>query len=439
MEHITVEEAIAKGSGKVNLRGWIYRIRNSKKMVFIILRDGTDIIQCVINKDQFPKIYDKAVKLSIESSIKLSGELKKDERAPTGYEVKVNKLEIVQVAEPFPITKDFSTEFLLDNRHLWIRSRKMNAIFKIRHTVIGAIHEFFRKQGYYEFQAPIFQPNACEGGSTLFEVKYFNDKVYLSQSWQLYAEAAIFSLGKIYNMEPTFRSEKSKTSRHLSEFWMAEMEAAWMHLRECTQVAKAEVRYIVQKVLENNKKELEILGRDITKLKPSAQKEYPTITYTEALAILKEKSNINVKWGKDLRTIEEDKLMEHFDTPIVVVEYPKEVMAFYKKEKKFRPGVDKKVPPGPVALCFDMLAPEGYGEIIGGSERDTDINELIKYLKKQGEDPKTYEWYLDLRRYGSVPHSGYGLGVERVVAWICGLDNIKDAIAFPRTMLRKSP
>ncbi len=438
-QYLSVEEAISKGSGKVNLRGWVYRIRNSNKFVFIVLRDHSNIIQCVVKKETNPELYDQAVKLTMESSVKLTGEIKKDDRAPTGYEVSVSELEIVQIAEPFPITKDFSTEYLLDNRHLWIRSRKMNAIFKIRHTVVGAIHEFFRNKGYYEFQGPIFQPNAAEGGSTLFEVKYFKEKVYLAQTWQLYAEAAIFSLGKIYNMSPTFRSEKSKTSRHLAEFWMAEMEVAWMHLTECTEIGKDEVKYIVKKVLENNEKELEILGRDISKLKPSAEKEYPTITYTEALKILKEKENMDVKWGKDLRTIEEDKLMKHFDTPVVVIEYPKEVMAFYKQEKKLRPGVDKDDTPGPVALCFDMLAPEGYGEIIGGSQRDTDIKALEKYLKKEGEDPKTYEWYLDLRKYGSVPHSGYGLGVERVIAWLCGLENIKDAIPFPRTMLRKTP
>ncbi|MBN2368607.1 asparagine--tRNA ligase [Candidatus Woesearchaeota archaeon] len=424
-----------KGTGKVGIRGWVYRIRNSNKFVFIVLRDGTDIIQCVVKQEKSPKIYDEAVKLSMESSIKLSGEIKKENRAPTGYELDVEELEIVQNAEPFPITKDFSEEFLLDNRHLWIRSRKMNAIFKIRHTVIGAIHDFFRSRSYYEFEAPIFQPNACEGGSTLFEVKYFKDKVYLSQSWQLYAEAAVFSLGNIYNMSPTFRSEKSKTSRHLAEFWMAEMEAAWMHLEDAVQVAKDEVKFIVKKVLENNKKELEILKRDISTLEPAADKDYPTITYTEALRLLKEKKGLKVEWGKDLRTIEEEKLMELFDTPVAVIDYPKEVMAFYKPKRLPKP----KTTPGDVALCFDILAPEGYGEIVGGSERETDIKELKKYLKQQGETPEHYDWYLDLRKYGSVPHSGYGLGVERVVRWICGLENIKDAIPFPRTMLRKSP
>ncbi|MBT4022746.1 asparagine--tRNA ligase [archaeon] len=437
-DYISVQEAIDKGQGQVDLRGWVYRIRNSNKFVFIVLRDESEIIQCIIKKEENPKLYEEAIKLTMESSLKLSGVIKKDERAPTGFEVSVNDLEIVQISEPFPITKDQSTEYLLDQRHLWIRSRKMTAMLKIRHTVIGAIHEFFRKRGFYEFEAPIFQPNACEGGSTLFDVKYFNDVVYLAQSWQLYAEAAVFSLGKIYNMSPTFRSEKSKTSRHLAEFWMAEMEAAWMGLDEVTQVAKDEIKFIVKRVLEDNKKDLEILGRDIEKLKPTVEKDIPTVSYTEVLKLLKEKKGMDIEWGKDLRTIEEEKVMELFDTPIVVVDYPKEIMAFYKERKKLNSKEEKELP-GPVALCFDMLAPEAMGEIIGGSQRDTDIKELEKYLKKEGEDPKMYDWYLDLRKYGSVPHSGYGVGVERVVRWICGLENIKDAIPFPRTMMRKRP
>jgi asparaginyl-tRNA synthetase len=434
--YVSVEEALKKSTGKVDVRGWVYRERKSNAFVFIVLRDESDIIQCVIKKENVSeKLFNDASMLTIESSVKFTGELKKEPRAPTGHELIVEDMEVVQLAEPFPITKDFSPEFLLDNRHLWLRSRKMTAILKIRHTVVGAIHEFFRKNGFYEFDAPVFQPNMCEGGSTLFEVKYFNDKVYLSQSWQLYAEAGIFSLGKIYNMGPTFRSEKSKTSRHLAEFWMAEMEAAWVELEEAAKIGKDEIRFIVKKVLENNKKELEILGRDISKLIPVAEKEYPTITYTEALKILKEKANIEVEWGKDLRTVEEDEIMKHFDTPIVIIDYPKEIMAFYKQRRLPKP----KDTPGDVALCFDMLAPEGYGEIIGGSQRDTSIPELKKYLTLQGEKPENYNWYLDLRKYGSVPHSGYGMGVERVVSWICGLDNIKDAIPFPRTMLRKTP
>jgi asparaginyl-tRNA synthetase len=270
-----------------------------------------------------------------------------------------------------------------------------------------------------------------EGGSTLFEVKYFDtDKVYLSQSWQLYAEAGIFSLGKIYNMGPTFRAEKSKSSRHLAEFWMAEMEAAWMQLDEVTEVAKDEIRFIVTKVLKNNLKELELLERDISLLEYYEKAEYPTIKYAEALEILNTKYNMNVRWGKDLRTQEEAKIADHFKVPVVVTHYPVEIMGFYKPPSNNNPEE---------ALCFDMLAPEGGLEIIGGSERSLLVDDMIKRLEADGEDPMQYDWYFDLRRYGSVPHSGYGLGVERVIQWICGLDNIKDAIAFPRTMTRKTP
>ncbi|MHA1191373.1 MAG: asparagine--tRNA ligase [Promethearchaeota archaeon] len=426
----TIQEALKIKADKVFLRGWVYRERKSNKFVFIVLRDESDIIQCVISKSKVPDLFDEATKLTIESSVKISGELKVDERAPTGYEVSVTDLKIVQISEPFPITEHQSPELLYDNRHLWIRSRKLNAVFKIRHTVVGAIHEFFRSNGYYEFDAPIFQPSMSEGGSTLFEVKYYKDVVYLSQSWQLYAEAGIFSLGKIYNMSPTFRAEKSKTSRHLSEFWMAEMEAAWMELDEVTEVAKAEIRFIIKEVLKNNRNELEILERDIGLLEKYETAEYPTIKYADVLKLLEEKYDMKVPWGKDLRTLEEAKIAEHYKVPVVVTHYPTEIMGFYKPPSGENPKE---------ALCFDMLAPEGYCEIVGGSERSLLVDNMKERLRAEGEDPETYNWYFDLRKYGGVPHSGYGVGVERVISWICGLDNIKDAIPFPRTMLRKTP
>ncbi len=429
-KYTTIDEALKKDLTNVYLRGWVYRQRASNKFVFIVLRDESDIIQCVISKSKNAELFEKAAKLTIESSIKISGELKEDERAPTGFEVSVSDMEIIQIAEPFPITEHQSPELLYDNRHLWLRSRKLNAVLKIRHTVVGAIHDFFRSRGYYEFDAPIFQPSQSEGGSTLFEVKYYEDIMYLSQTWQLYAEAGIFSLGKIYNMGPTFRAEKSKTSRHLSEFWMAEMEAAWMTLEEATEVAKDEIRFIVKEVLKHNKKELEILKRDIKLLEHYAKAEYPTIKYAEALDLLNDKYQMGVPWGKDLRTMEEAKIAEHFKVPVVVTHYPTEIMGFYKPPSEDNPKE---------ALCFDMLAPEGYCEIIGGSERSLLVDDMKKRLKADGENPEIYDWYFALRRYGSVPHSGYGLGVERVVQWMCGLDNIKDAIPFPRTMLRKSP
>ncbi len=420
---------------RVKIRGWIYRTRHKGKMVFTVIRDSSGIIQATLFKGDVEeeKDFEDAKKALVESSVEVEGILVEEPRAPGGYEIQVRRFNVIHFADIFPINRDQSEEFLRDNRHLWLRSRKMTAMLKIRSTVTGAIHEFFRQRGYYEFTPPILQPNQTEGGSTLFEVRYFDTKTYLSQTWQLYAEAAIFSLEKIYDVAPTFRAEKSRTSRHLCEFWMAEMEAAWMGLEECTEVAKDEVRFIVKKVLENNREDLEILGRDIRVLESVVGKDFPTITYTEALRILREKNGMDVEWGKDLRTIEENELMKHFDTPVVVTHYPKEAMAFYKP-------VDRDADaPGPVAKCFDMLAPESYGEIVGGSERDTDIEEMKKYLEKDGEDPENYEFYFDTRRYGSVRHSGYGLGVERVVAWICGLENVKDAIPFPRTPSRFRP
>lgn len=415
----------------VKVKGWIYRTRSGGNIIFIVLRDATGVLQATVKRGNLPdEQFEEADKTLIESSVSVQGNVVADKRAPGGYELRVDDFAVLQSAEPFPIVEDQSPEFLLDQRHLWIRSQKLNAVFKIRSTIVGAIHQFFRDRDYIEFDAPVLQPNQCEGGATLFEVKYYDTKTYLSQSWQLYAEAAIFSLEKVYNMGPTFRAEKSKTSRHLSEFWMAEMEAAWITLPELTEIAKQEVQYIIQQVLEKNKHELEILGQDIEKLSKMSKSEFPTITYDEALDILETKADMNVSWGKDLRTVEENKLMDYFDTPVVVTNYPLEIMAFYKPEDPEKPNT---------ALCFDMIAPEGYGEIIGGSQRSEDIDYMKQRLQETGEDVKNYEWYFDLRRYGSVPHSGYGLGVERVVAWLCNLDNIKDAIPFPRTVNRFQP
>ncbi|MEM0467242.1 MAG: asparagine--tRNA ligase [Candidatus Thermoplasmatota archaeon] len=430
---IPIEEILQgkKTNETVHLRGWIYRTRSSGNIVFITLRDVTGVLQTTIKKGNLPdNEFADAERALIESSVELTGIVKEDARAPGGFELHVTNIKVIHFAEPFPINKDQSPEFLLDQRHLWIRSRKLTSILKIRSTVVGAIHQFFRERGFYEFDAPILQPNQCEGGSTLFEVKYYNDKTYLSQSWQLYAEAGIFALEKIYNMGPTFRAEKSKTSRHLSEFWMAEMEAAWMDLYDVINLAKEEIRYIITQVIQKNQKDLEFLGQDIRKLEAIAHAEFPTITYTEALHILKEKEHMEVEWGKDLRTLEEDALMKHFTTPVVVTHYPISIMAFYKPRDEKNPDT---------ALCFDMIAPEGYGEIIGGSQRSLDIDDMTKRLEAMGEKIDNYQWYFDLRRYGSVVHSGYGVGVERVVAWICGVDNIKDTIPFPRTLLRFKP
>lgn len=430
MNFLTVQEAMNKGKGEVSLRGWVYRERKSNNLIFIVLRDATNIMQCVIKKEGVDKkIWEAAEKILVESSVKVIGEIKEDKRAPTGYELNVKNFEVVHYAEPFPITKDQSPEFLLDKRHLWIRSRKMVAIMKVRATVLRAFREFYNKQGYFEFSTPVLQPTQSEGGSTLFEVKYYDDKTFLAQTWQLYGEAGIFALEKIYTIGPCFRAEKSKTSRHLSEFWMAEMEAAWMELPELLDSIEACIEFLVKKVLENNMEDLKILGRDPKDLE-KVKRPFARMTYDDVLKLLEEEDGIKIGWGKDLRTIEEDKLSSHFDKPVIVTNYPKEIMAFYKPEDPNKPGT---------ALCVDVIAPEGYGEIVGGSQRDLDISKMAELLRRDGEDPKNYEYYFDTRRFGSVPHSGYGLGVERVVSWICRLDNIKDAIPFPRTMMRKTP
>ncbi len=428
----SIKDAIKKGEGEVHLRGWVYRLRDQKTDVFITIRDETGVIQVVVSESQVkPEVFADSKKLTIESSFYVFGDLKKDERAPGGYELKVKDLEIVSIAETYPISKDFSEEFLLDVRHLWLRSRKMSAILKIRSTVFGAIHEYFRSKDFYEYQSPILQSVQCEGGSTLFEVPYFEKKgVFLAQTWQLYAEPAIFSLGKIYTIAPSFRAEKSKTSRHLTEYWHAEMEGAWVDFDELQDYGEGLLKHVIKTVLEKHKEELAILKRDVTKLETAISKPFVRMTYTDALKILKDKEGMEVEWGKDLRTIEEDKLSKMYDTFLLISRYPKEVKAFYMKED---PEDDK------VVLGFDCIGPEGYGEIIGASEREPSLEKIKEKLLAQGEKIESYEFYLDTRRYGSVPHSGFGMGVERLISYIIGAESIKDAIPFPRTMVRYKP
>ncbi|HDD70938.1 MAG TPA: asparagine--tRNA ligase, partial [Candidatus Woesearchaeota archaeon] len=434
-EYLTIQEAINKKKGKVKIRGWVYRERGSSKFKFIVLRDSTNIIQCVIKKETIgEEKFAIADKIQVETSMEMTGDIKEDKRAPTGYELQVEDFKVIGESHEYPITKDQSTEFLADNRHLWLRSRKMTAILKIRSTVFGAVHEYFRKKGFYEFHSPILQSVQCEGGSTLFEVPYYGHKgVFLAQTWQLYAEPAIFALEKIYTIAPSFRAEKSKTSRHLSEYWHAEMEEAWATFENMIDRGEELIKHVIKTVLKENKEELKILGRDTKKLEPTATKKFPRMTYDEALKLLKEKCNMNIEWGKDLRTIEEDELSKLFDTPIIITRYPKAVKAFYMKEPKDSPK-DK-----PIVNGADFIAPEGYGEIIGGSEREPDLEEIKKRLKEMGEKIEEYEFYLDTRKYGSVPHSGFGMGMERVITWICGLENIKDSIPFPRTITRWKP
>ena len=428
---IRIEEAISKGKGKVALKGWCYRERGSNNLKFIVLRDSSNIIQCVVEKKSVSEeVWKAANSVHIETSMLIKGKIKEDKRAPTGFEVLVTELEVVGECPNYPIQKDVSKEFLADNRHLWLRSRKMTAIMKIRSTVFGAFRDYFREQGFYEYHSPIFQPTQAEGGSELFSVPYFGDTLYLAQTWQLQAEPAIFALENIFTIAPTFRAEKSVTSRHLTEFWMAEMEMSWSEFKDLQDHAEALTKYIVKKVLEVNKKDLKILNRDVKKLEPTVKKKFPRITYDDALELLKKKAKMKIKWGKDLRTIEEDELSKLYDTPVIVTRYPKGVKAFYMKED---PENSK------VVLAFDLIGPEGYGELVGASQREEDIDKLKKNLKKIGEDPKEYEFYFDTRRYGSVPHGGFGMGIERIISWICGLDTIKDTIAFPRTPERYKP
>lgn len=431
IEQVFKEKEIGK---EYEIKGWVYRIRKMKDKIFIVVRDSQGIIQVVFDSNS-PNFHD-ADKLKTESSIIVKGKAKEESKAPGGYELQGTKLEVLNVAEDFPINKDLNEELLGDRRHLWLRSRKMTAIMKIRSTVFGAIHEYFRSKGFYEFQSPEILGAAGESGSSVFEVNYFEKKVYLAQTWQLHAETAMFALEKIYCIAPSFRAEKSVTSRHLTEYWHAEMEVAWCNFKELQGHAESLMKHIIKKVLENNKEELLILERDTKTLEATVAKEFPRITYTEAIKLLKDKFNFEIDWGKDLRTIEEDRLSELYDTPVIVTDYPKAVKAFYMKES---PETINKPEDQKTVQGFDVIGPEGYGELFGASQREENIEVIKENLLNKGEKLESYEFYFDSRRYGSVPHGGFGMGVERVISWICGLDTIKDAIAFPRTPSRVYP
>lgn len=428
MKFTKVKDVFDKEGKEVNVRGWVHRHRASKKVVFIVLRDSSGIVQCAFKKDDVSdKVFEEAENLLVESSVKIKGVVKKDKRAPGGYEIKAKDLEVVHLAERFPIVRDKSKEFLRDVRHLWFRSRKMRSIMKIRSTVFEATHEFLKSQNCHEVHPPIFTTAGSEGGSTLFEVDYFDKKVYLTQSWQLYAESMIYALERIYTISPTFRAEKSKTSRHLTEFWMAEMEAAWMDFEELAEMAEDLIKYICKRVLEKNEKELEIL--DVNKDRLKLEKPFKRVTYAKVLEKLEEKG-MKVKHGKDLGATEETNIAKILGgKPILITHYPKKIMAFYKKKDLKNPKY---------TLNFNLIVPD-VGEVLDASEREPDIEEIKKTLKEEGADPKDYDFYLDTRRYGSVPHSGFGMGMSRVVQWICGLDSIQEAIPFPRTVKRLKP
>lgn len=415
---------------EVNIYGWLYNKRSSGKLWFLLIRDGSGIIQAVAFKgDVGEEIFQNCEKVTQESSISVSGKVIEDKRAPGGFELQITDFKILQLAQDYPITpKEHGTTFLMDYRHLWLRSSKQNAILKIRHEIIRACRDFFDNRGFVLLDAPIFTPAACEGTTTLFETEYFGSKAYLTQSGQLYMEAGAMAFGKVYCFGPTFRAEKSKTRRHLTEFWMIEPEVAYLDLEGDMDLAEDMVGYIVQRVLENRREELKIIERNLDPLE-KIHKPFPRIRYDDAVEILK-KNNIKFEWGNDFGGTDETVISEHFDQPIMIHRYPAQVKAFYMKNDPENPDQ---------ALCVDMLAPEGYGEIIGGGQREDDLEILEQKIKKHNLPKEAFEWYLDLRRYGTVPHAGFGLGIERTVAWICGLKHVRETIPFPRLMHRIYP
>jgi len=423
---------IARYEGQpVTLRGWLHNRRSSGKIHFLTVRDGTGFIQCVISKAAVgDEVFMRADHLSQESSIVVDGTVRADKRAPGGYEVDASNLTVVSAAEGYPITpKEHGVDYLMDRRHLWIRAPRQQAILRVRHEVINAVRDFFNDRGFILADTPIFTPAACEGTTTLFPVQYFDDETaYLTQSGQLYNEANAMALGRVYCFGPTFRAEKSKTRRHLTEFWMVEPEMAYADLDEVMSLAEALVVHVVGRVLERRQTELTTLERDTSRL-ALVTAPFPRLSYDDAVAILKEKG-LPFEWGGDFGAPDETALSEKFDRPICVHRYPSAVKAFYMKPDPDRPDV---------ALCVDVLAPEGYGEIIGGGQRLDDYDLLLQRIKEHNLPQEAFEWYLDLRRFGSVPHGGFGMGIERVVSWICGLDHLREAIPYPRMLYRIYP
>lgn len=416
----------------VKLKGWVYNTRSSGKVRFLLFRDGTGIIQCVLFPGSTPeaaiKIFDE---LTQESAVEVTGTLSKAPKAPGGWELQLKDLQVVSKSVDYPITpKEHGPAFLLDHRHLWIRSKLQNAILRIRSEVISATREFFDSQGFTAFDAPIFTPNACEGTTNLFDVKYFDEgTAYLTQSGQLYGEAGAMAFGKVYVFGPTFRAEKSKTRRHLTEFWMVEPEVAFMDLAGNMELAEDMICHIVSRVLKNRSLELQTLGRDLKKLE-TVKKPFPRMHYKEAAEILEKESKDNFKKGMDFGGGDETILSAKFDRPLFVHGFPTAIKAFYMKEDPSQPEY---------TLSCDLLAPDGYGEIIGGGQREERIDVLLKKIEEHKLDPKLFQWYLDLRKFGGVPHSGFGMGVERVTAWICGTEHVRECIPFPRMIYRISP
>ena len=428
---IRIADAAKHVGEAVTFRGWLYNRRSSGKLHFLQVRDGSETIQCVMFKGDFDEdTFRVADTLGYESSIELVGEIKEDKRSPLGVEMGVKEFHVYnEVTAEYPITlKDHGTDFLMNHRHLWIRSQRQHAILRVRHTIIKAIRDFLDGRGFTLIDAPIFTPNASEGTSNLFSTEYFGETAYLSQSGQLYMEPACQAFGKVYCFGPTFRAEKSKTRRHLTEFWMVEPEVAFMDLYQDMDLMEEFVEHIVVQVLTHRAKELATLERDVAKLE-IVKRPFPRIHYDEAVERL-HKAGVDFEWGNDLGAEDETVLSEQFDRPVMVHHYPAVVKAFYMKKDADRPEL---------AMGVDMLASEGYGEIIGGGQREDDIDKLLAEIKRHELPQEYFEWYLDVRRYGSVPHAGFGLGVERTVAWICGLKHVRETIPFPRLMGRLTP
>jgi len=431
---ISIADAHAHVGEQITIQGWLYNLRKSGKIVFPVMRDGSGLMQCVAVKNNLPEPVFEALKgLTQESSLTITGTVRAEARAPGGFELDVADAQIVQrVPEehPYPITpKDHGVDFLMDHRHLWLRSRRQHAAIRVRHEVVKGIRDYFDSHGFTLVDTPIFTPAACEGTTTLFEVDYFEDeKVYLTQSGQLYNEANAMAFGKVYCFGPTFRAEKSKTRRHLTEFWMVEPEMAYADLEEVKRVAEDLVVFLVGRVLENRKEELKTLERDTSKLE-SVKAPFPRMSYDDAVKALAAKGS-EIQWGGDFGNTDETLLTEGSDRPIIVDRYPTAIKAFYFQPDERRPEV---------ALGVDVIAPEGYGEIIGGGQRIHDLALLEKRLEEHHLPREAFEWYLDVRRFGSVPHGGFGMGVERFVAWMCGVEHLRETIPYPRMLYRTRP
>ncbi|MFZ0890529.1 MAG: asparagine--tRNA ligase [Candidatus Binataceae bacterium] len=431
MPQVYIDQLSKHIGEQVTLKGWLYNRRSSGKVHFLLIRDGTGICQCVASiGDIGAESFAAADHIGQEASLKVRGLAREDKRAPGGIELSLNSLKLYAPTIDYPITpKEHGVAFLLDHRHLWIRSSRQHAILRVRSEVEVACRDFFHERGFTLFDAPILTPTSCEGTTSLFEIDYFGErKAYLTQSGQLYAEAGALAFGKVYCFGPTFRAEKSKTRRHLTEFWMVEPEVAFFNLDDDMDLAEDFVAYIVARVFDRRRADLEVLERDLSLLE-RVVKPFPRIAYDDAIARLKAKG-VAINWGDDFGGDEETALSSEFDRPVMVHRYPIQCKAFYMKADPERPEV---------ALCVDMIAPEGYGEIIGGGQREDDYETLKRKLAENNLPLEPFQWYLDLRRYGSVPHAGFGMGIERMVAWLCGIPHIREAIPFPRMMERLEP